>query len=169
MYIAEVNQTAAKPSGSPPAAAHTVLHTDMRATAPSLRPAIAGVTCGGQSGGPPQSLLTSGDGPEGALQQKGQTPDHPSMPPTPPPRASSPPEHAQAHAHLPGSPTRTMDGDANAQLCPRRQMDLLPAACPLGSMPSGILDSMATALDTPETPTLTATFPETTLEGWPLT
>ena len=70
--------------------------------------------------------------------------------------------------HQTESPARAPAGDASDLFLPRRSLDHLPAASPLGSMPVGRLDSMATALDTPATPTLTPTFPETISDGWPL-
>ena len=79
------------------------------------------------------------------------------------------PEQAPGqHSHQDRAPTRFAADDANDQPQPSQPSDLPPAASPPGPMPRGRLDASATALDTPATPTLTATFPETILEGWPL-
>ena len=132
------------------------------------RPAIAGDAPPGQGIRPPPIDPANAESDRGQGQQLAEHSEATRMP-----RPAIAGDVTPGARHTPLAP-RPTDGDAVEQAARangilNRHSDLPPAAMPPGSMSPGIPDSMATALDTPATPTLTPTFPETVLEGWPLT
>jgi hypothetical protein len=137
----------------------------------SLLPAMAGSTTHGRDMPTPpiQAPRADGtDGHHGQLARVAPGPQHATSAPEEGPHTR--PDLFQARGQRTETPTPAHPAsDADAQISRRQPLDPSFAASPPGSMPPGRPDSVATALDTPVTPTLTATFPETILEGWPLT